>query len=322
MAGVPLTPIERFDSGSGSLTSSPDGAVAREVEVKWVFGGEKGYDAAEAKAVELAPLYYGGHVRSRLEVRGLGNGWYEATANYGNANLNALENIEVQLPGDVKFAPGTLSFDTTGATEHITQAWSDSNDPSAYVQKNAASGFAPDPYGAINANGDQVSGVDITVPSFQFTESWHVPTSYLLYGQSPYIKTIYQLTGTVNSAPFRIFQAGEVLFLGARLDAARTQSMSTVTYSFSARLNRDNFAIGDVSGIYKAGWDYLWVEYKNDTDSDYGIKKPNFVYVARVYERKNFAALNLGTAWPALALLPPNNNDFTHPLDDGLRGVY
>lgn len=313
--------IERFDSGSGSLTASSDGLIAREVEVKWLFQWMRGYAAAEAHALDGCPLYYSGHKRTRLDVNNLGNGWYEATAAYGNAGLQQYEGTGIDIGGGVIFAPGVLSFDTTGGSEHITQAWSDSNSPSAYVQGNAAEGQAPETYGAINANADSVQGVDITVPSFQFTESWHIPAAYLLTGATPHIKRIYGMTGKVNSQPFRIFQAGEVLFLGARCDTSRSQTMVTVTFSFSARLNRDTFDIGDIEGISKKGWDYLWVEYETVAESDVGVRKPRYAYTARVYEYKNFSELGIGTDWPAVWLSPPGVSTFTHPLEPAQKGV-
>jgi hypothetical protein len=295
------------------------------VEIKFLFQWQAGYDAAEEHAISVCPLYYSGHKRTRLDVHNLGNGWYEATAAYGNAGLNLYEGTATGgFLGDetgADFAPGVLSFDTTGGTEHVTQAWSDSSNPSSYVQGNAAEGSAPDTYGAINANADSVQGVDVTVPSFQFSESWHVPAKFLLSGANPYVKRIYGMTGKVNSQPFRIFQAGEVLFLGARFDTSRAQSMVTVTYNFSARLNRDAFDIGEISGINKKGWDYLWVEYETVSDGDVGVRKPRYAYTARVYEYKDFGSLGLGSNWPAVWLTPPAGESFAHPLDAQQKGV-
>lgn len=321
--------IERFDSGTGSLTSGSDGLLAREVEVKWLFQSQLGYDDAETTAIAQAPLYYSGHKRTRLDVTNLGNGWYEATAGYGNAGINQYEGTGITHGSGssaVVFAPGVLSFDTTGGSEHITQAWTDSANPSAYVDGYAVEGDAPDTKGAINANADSVQGVDITVPSFQFTETWLAPASYLLSGASPAIKTIYKMTGKVNSTPFRIFDIGEVLFLGARMDTSRSQTMVAVTFSFAARLNRIDFEVGGIPHIDKYGWDYLWVEYETVPEtSGIAIRKPRYVYVARVYEHADFTdattGLGIGSQWPQVWLDPPGESTFTHPLDSTQKGV-
>lgn len=320
--------IERFDSGTGSVTTGSDGLIAREVEIKWLFQAQLGYDQAEDTARAEAPLYYSGHKRTRLDVANLGSGWYEATAGYGNAGINLYEGTGITHgtgANAVVFAPGVLSFDTTGGTEHITQAWTDSANPSAYVDGYATEGTAPDMKGAINANADSVQGVDITVPSFQFTETWLCPAAYLLSGTNPAIKTIYSMTGKVNSTKFRIFDIGEVLFLGCRMDTSRSQTMVAVTFSFAARLNRLDFEVGGIPHIYKYGWDYMWVEYETVSSSDVAVRKPRYVYVARVYEHADFTnaitGLGIGSDWPQVWLDPPGDATFTHPLNSTQKGV-
>lgn len=321
--------IERFDSGTGTLTAGSDGLIAREVEIKWLFQAQNGYMMAETTAIAEAPLYYSGHKRTRLDVTNLGNGWYEATAGYGNAGLNQYEGSGITFgtgANAVVFAPGVLSFDTTGGSEHVTQAWTDSADPSAYVEGYATDGTAPDVKGAINANADSVQGVDITVPSFQFTETWMAPAEYLLSGTNPAIKKLYKMTGKVNSSKFRIFDEGEVLFLGARLDTSRSQTMISVTFSFAARLNRLNFSVGGISSINKLGWEYMWVEYETVSSSGIAIRKPRYVYVAKVYETADFSdattGLGIGTDWPQVWLDPPGSGGtFTHPLVASQKNV-
>jgi hypothetical protein len=320
--------IERFDSGTGSLTAGPDGLIAREVEIKWLFQAQLGYEQAEETAIKEAPLYYSGHKRTRLDVTNLGSGWYEATAGYGNAGINQYEDTGITTgtgPTALVFAPGVLSFDTTGGSEHITQAWTDTADPSDYVMGYATVGDAPDLRGAINANAESVQGVDITVPSFQFTETWMAPASYLIGGASPAIKKIYEMTGKVNKTKFRTFEQGEVLFLGARLDTSRSQTMVAVTFSFAVRLNRIGFDVGGISDVDKYGWDYMWVEYETISDSDVAIRKPRYVYVARVYEHADFThpttGLGIGTDWPQVWLDPPGDATFTHPLSADQKGV-
>ena len=60
--------------------------------------------------------------------------------------------------------------------------------------------------------GENVEGVDIAIPVYNFSETHYksaasVSTSYRL--------ALFRVTGTVNSSSFRGFAAGEVLFLGA-----------------------------------------------------------------------------------------------------------
>lgn len=320
--GIP-DDIETIESGSGSLSTNSDGLMARDVEIKWLVHSLEGYTAAEAKGIELAPLYYSGHRRSRLNTRPVGNGWFEIVAEYANAAVDAYETFSLLNPDNVTFMPQSVAVDTTGGTEHITQAWSDSEDPDAYVGKYAAEGeFAPDTKGAVNVSGNNVNGVDITVPSFQFTETWHVPAKYLFVGTdakpTPYLQTLYDMTGKVNKDKFRFFVPGEVLFLGVRFESTRGQTMVPVTFSFAARARRENFFVGDVEVPVKDGWDFMWISYEDTTENDRLFRKPKYVYVDRVYERQNFANLQLDSSW--INMFIEGGQEFAHPLDPNKRG--
>lgn len=329
--------IETLGSGSGSLTTNQDGLVGREVELRFAlrvppestgeFDG--GYNSAESKARAKAPMYYAGHRRTRLDVRSLGNRWYEVTAGYANAAVDytddTLQDNAHAVESDAFSAlPGAMSFDTTGGTEKVTQAWTDSADPDAYVGGYADNigneDSAPKTHGAINVSGDTVQGVDITVPAFQFTETWGIPSRVLLTksdaGEAEYIRTLYDMTGKVNSKKWRVFEPGEVLFLGARGELSRSQSMVQITYSFSARVNREDFFVGDIKVSTKAGWDYMWIEYETAADTERLFKRPKYVYVDRVYERRDFAVLGIGQDWPQLYLDKEGLNRFVHPLKE------
>lgn len=321
--GIP-DDIETVESGSGSLATSSDGAISRDVEIKWLVHSLEGYKAAEAKGIKLAPLFYSGHRRSRLQCRGVGNGWYEIVAEYANAAVDAYEGFGIKSPnGDFNLVPQSVAVDTTGGTEHITQAWSDSEDPEAYVGKFAKEGIAPNTGGAVNVSGNTVNGVDITVPSFQFTETWYVPAKYLFVGTqakpTPYLKTLYEMTGKVNLDAFRVFKAGEVLFLGVRFEASAGQTMVPVTYSFAARERRVDFHVGDIPITIKDGWDFMWIEYEDTTENDRLFRKPKYVYVDRVYERKKFETLELQSNW--LSMYLQEGKEFAHPLAANQQGV-
>ncbi len=98
----------------------------------------------------------------------------------------------------------------------------------------------------------------------------------------------------VNSGPFRGFAAGEVLFLGAS-GTKRGGGDWEITFRFAASRNRTNLTIGDITGISKKGWEYLWVRYADAEDANAKalIKKPVAVYVEKVYEEGDFGALGI-----------------------------
>jgi hypothetical protein len=192
--------------------------------------------------------------------------------------------------GEDANTPNPLSrsrqFDTTGTTQHFTQAESET----AYGSN------VPSQAGAINVDGDRVVGVDAVVPSLQWSETYDVPSQYV---SAAYIRAVAGLTGTVNNAAFRTFAAGEVLFVGCsgsqEWDEEKGNGPWRLSYKFVASPNRTNFSVGSVSGITKKGHEYLWVRYEDTVSSDTQVKTPKHVYVNQIYKEANFAALGIGS---------------------------
>lgn len=195
----------------------------------------------------------------------------------------------------------TRSFDTGGATQHITQAIPSETFPNGEHRFHTGSPAAPSMKGAIGVDGDSVQGVDIVVPQLTWTETYDVPN---LYVSTAYVKKVSSLTGTVNDAAFRGFAAGEVLFLGAsgsqQWDSDKGDGPWSLSYKFVASANQGPgqtfpaITIGDIEDIEKDGHDYLWIRYEDAVDSSTLLKRPKFVYVNKVYRRTNFAELGIG----------------------------
>ncbi len=202
----------------------------------------------------------------------------------GTVNYAPLEHQEPPETGDSSF-----SFDTGGGTQHITQSL-------ATVQRYAASGTAPDFKGAIGVTHDNVEGVDITVPVYNFSETHYLAAATVT---TAYKGTLFQLTGKVNNGSFRGLAAGECLFLGASGSRRGTGPDDDweITFRFAGSPNRTGIAVGPISGITKKGWEYLWVRYADaeDTGSNTLVKHPIAAYVEQVYEYGNFATLGIGS---------------------------
>lgn len=183
------------------------------------------------------------------------------------------------------------SFETGGATQHITQG----------LAENRYGTNAPNQQGAIAVSSDSVNGVDIVVPQLNWTETYDVPHRYVT---TDYVKTLHRLTGTVNDDTFRGFAAGEVLFLGGsgsqQWDEDKGDGPWSLSYKFAASPNAGAqqgtpaLTIGSISGIEKKGHEYLWILYENDVNEDTLIKKPQAVYVNQVYRETDFADLGIG----------------------------
>jgi hypothetical protein len=176
-------------------------------------------------------------------------------------------------------------LDTGGGTQHITQS-------RATVSKHAPAGeTAPDFKGAIGVTTDSVEGTDITIPIFNFAETHYVPTAAVTDG---YKLALFSLTGKANDAAFRGFQAGEVLFLGAS-GSKRGKDDWEITFRFAASLNITGLGVGDIVGIDKKGWEYLWVRYADAEDENVLVKQPIAAYVEQVYQEADFSGLGIGT---------------------------
>lgn len=291
--------IELFDSGSGSLSLSDDGSYSRNVSLRWLISGIPSYAAAEAKGEEIAPRKLESHMRKGLDISPLGNGFWILAADYHNPAVNGSD-PEGDSGDEPK--PASFSFDTTGGTQHITQAYSgtDKNTQGGVSgqQGHARAGVeVPDIKGAINVQGDQVQGVDVPAPAFSFTETWHFPTQFVL---SSYIGTLYRATGKINHTPWRIFDFAEVMCMGARGEIVQGQSSVPINFSFTARPNRLGFDVGDIVGVNKNGWDHMSVQYETSEDNNSIIKRPKFVFIECIAPSFDFDSLRIGNGFPEL----------------------
>jgi hypothetical protein len=205
----------------------------------------------------------------------LGDNAWQVTINYAKDGAN--EGTE-----PLKRA---RSFDTTGGTQHITQAYGETKyGTNAPAQQNAI---------GVDSNG--VNGVDIVVPQLQWQESYDVPNAFVT---DAYIRGVSSVTGTTNSGAFRGFQAGEVLFVGCsgsqEWDDEKGRGPWSLSFRFVASKNVTNETIGDIGGVNKKGHEYVWVRYEESESSNQLIKKPKAVYVNKVYREEDFSALGIG----------------------------
>ena len=293
--------IELTESGSGERTLNDDGTQTRDVSLKYLVSGKPGYLEAEQWGLQKAPLVYRGHRRKKLACAALGNGWWHVTADYTNAAIQSDEQSDNQDSNSSQPEGNTVAFDTTGGTEHVTTAYSDSQGgPVEGAFYNDAADYV-DHYGIIDMDGDTVRGTDKVVPSFQFTETWVFPSKYLI---DTYISTLYTLTGTVNKSRFRVFNEAECLFLGARGELTRGSTLASIVFSFSARPTRDNFTVGGggfaITVDQKKGWDHMAIQYKRVVQGSLVVSRPAVVRTNKLYARTDFSKLSIGTTFPAV----------------------
>ena len=197
--------------------------------------------------------------------------------------------FELEVPYrliDTSVGSSSYQFETGGGSQKITQ--------SLATNRYSPSGqTAPDFKGAIGVTKNGIEGVEITIPSATFSETHYLSVASVT---SSYQALVESLTGKVATAAFKGRARGEVLFLGASGSQRGTEAWE-VTFRFARSPNATGLTIGNITGINKLGWDYLWVYYdeEEDTAANRVVKRPVAVYVEQVYEFADLSQLGIGT---------------------------
>lgn len=185
----------------------------------------------------------------------------------------------------------SYTFDTSGGSQRIFFS-------RETISKTPAPGeTAPENYGLIGVTENGVEGTDIIVPSAVFTETHRKANADVT---NAYKGTLIKMTGKVNNAIFRGFDAGELLFLGAYGSRRGIIGDWEITFRWAASENQTNIGIGTgplITVPAKKGWEYLWVRFRDEVDgaSSTLVKKPVAAYVERVYQLGDYSALLIGT---------------------------
>jgi hypothetical protein len=225
--------------------------------------------------------------RTQISADALGGGVWKGSVTWGTSQDNNKKTPVIQ-------------FDTDGGTQKITQSLQTLGSyafPLTDVGGSpiGVSGTVTNYNGAIGVTKDGVEGVEVTVPTFKWTEKWWIPQSLC---NAPYLKTLEAATGLTNLNAFRGFNQGEVLFLGAS-GGGNLGELWEVTFKFSASTDDDNLTVGSgaiqITGVNKPGWAYMWIRYldKVDPTSKFAVKVPQQANVEQVYDQTDFAAFGI-----------------------------
>lgn len=243
-------------------------------------------DEAEVSATALAsiPVSYNGIPRASVTMSERVNATtWKVVARYERQEAGGSGG------GDTATLENTFAFDTGGGTQNVKQGWNLATQYSETENHPVES--------AINFDGESVNGVDITIPQYQWSETfWFSPDLVT----ETYKQTLAYLTGKVNIASFRGYAAGEVLFLGAS-GTRQGNSYWQITFKFAMQPNQTSISIGggDIVVATKKGWQYLWVRYE-DGIAGTGVnkalfKKARFAYVEDVYMQTTFDGIGIGS---------------------------
>jgi len=260
--------------------------------------------AVHAAVLAYGPNTYTGLVKRSCEVAPLGGGcwngqvlyeWPEGVPLVGQGGAGPKPSPDSSgTPGEHQALGFEFQFDTAGGTEHITRSLETvsrtaiTGDPKANV--------APDCKRVIGVTDDgKIAGCDVGTGKLEFSISRRLPFITLAY-----IKDLKFATYRTNFYTFLGFPAGSLLFLGAS-GQWRDHDGWTVNYKFSAAENETNIDVrgdGKLTVPAKAGWDYLWLGYRDEKDFIAGrtVKRPYCAYVEKVYKTVD---LKLYLGWGA-----------------------
>jgi hypothetical protein len=253
------------------------GGDSPSVVLNWVVLGTSDDLLVKATVRSTTPTIYSGLFLQTVTSEETAPETWNAKARYG-----------VRKPpqrNEYKF-----SFDTTGGRQKITQSLETIH---RYASPSTGKP-APDHGGAIGVTDHGVEGCEIVVPKFSWTETWQLPIEDYGWAYSQVLKAI---TGKVNASPFRGFPAGQVLFRGGKGSGSnKDPELIEISYQFDQSDDVEAQTIGDITGVSKAGWQYLWVQYREHDDQDAKdfCRRPVAAYVEKVYYPAAFSALAIG----------------------------
>jgi hypothetical protein len=210
----------------------------------------------------------------------LGGGLWKVTVRYNQAQPRKTNYLQ-------------YNFDTGGGTQKIFASLMNRG---VYAPAGVGllAGAKPNFHGLIGVTADAVEGCEITIPVFNWSEQHYIPKANFTDG---YLAALYQCTGKINNAPWRIYTEAEVLFLGAS-GSLRNNDDWEVTFKFAASPSATGLSFdgGAISGVNKRGWDYLWIRYEDavDTGANVLTKTIKAVSVDQVYQEADFTTLAIG----------------------------
>lgn len=295
--------VVKEDAKSRSFVTTADGTV---FTTRWVIIGSENELEINAALLDL-PTFADGLIRTSVgPAEPQGGGLWFASVVYGNGRGTANNEVPAgEIPedgvppsggiGPDGNMPGSISFSTTGGTSHITQ----SLDTVARIKSTAlGGGVAPDCRNAIGLKRDGVEGCDVITAKMEFR--WQQKRRKVTFAD---MRTLMRITAKTNTAAWKSFLPGELLYLGAEgSPAERGSFMVTHAFAFNENLaaGSPDLVISKINGVVdiqlpaKRGWDYVWCAYKDTLTGNEIYPLPIAAYVERVYREANFADLGLG----------------------------
>lgn len=245
-------------------------------ELVYIVQGTSISNIAVDAVRSTAPTVFNGLIRRRFSFEPMSNSAWKVAVSYDSAKRLQVNEFEYE-------------FDIGTQSQRVTQS-----KKTEAIFRSPYSGVTTAPFykGAINVQEGRVQGVDVEIPTFQWTETYIFPAEVVT---ETYKNTLYNLCATKNNAFFRGKAAGEVLFGGCR-GRLRNEDEFSISFQFVASPNVANLQVNGMI-INKKGHDFIWFVYADTRDTGTGfnvVKQPVFAYVEKVYEDGDFSLLGIG----------------------------
>lgn len=256
--------------------------LAKEYEILYLVTGAKNRNEAFKAVYEDAPDKVDSLVKSGCRFEKFNGDSMEVTVLYEKPEDDASGTA-----GTTSGLVGTnisVSFDSTGGSEHIVQAREDA----LICGSEEGAKTSPKPGKMIGWDGisNQYNGVDIVIPYPRKT----VVRRYSNISTS-FENLVIDMTGTINSDKFMGRDPGEVLFLGATWTDDHSGPFDA-SFFFAIKPNET----GTVQGkkYTKKGWEYIWRITKTMAKENQPPEiKILGEYISRVYRETDFKKLGL-----------------------------
>jgi hypothetical protein len=238
--------------------------------------GTENEGEVESIVESTVPGFRGSLIVKDYSAKHEGAGVWEVVVHYEHPSLGARKILETDDPAE-------FSFEIGGQNEKVYTSLQTIN---RYIPSGAA---LQDFKQAINVNETGVDGTDVQKRTLALSYRKAFAPGSLT---AAFISGIYGYALTVNSAPWKGFAAGEVLFIGCQGGERGTQN-PVLTFRFLASPNISSWVIGDIGGIAAKGWEYVWASFERNADATGKamVRRPRQVNVEKVYETSDFNGL-------------------------------
>lgn len=271
---MPATILELFDGRSETIAGKLSATIP------YAIIGAVDEDEARTTALAIIPITYNSIPRSNLgSFERVNATTWKVTASYEMADGSGSNS-----GGDPATLENSYTFEASGGSQNVKQGIT------GYARRFAVGlpgGEIVD--SCIGDDGQTVSGVDIVIPQFQWSETyWFAPATMTTDRKN----VIASCVGEINDRVFRGYAAGEVLFLGAS-GSRQGNGWWQITFKFAYQKNATNIKVGPITVSAKLGWQHLWVSYGIVTDGVSESKKlankAKSVYIENVYSSTDLA---------------------------------